>query len=70
MINGLSNFGFKCNLRRYILALFKFVALLICFAGAMYVVEVLGRVLHPSAFQLNVSALCGIGGVFRGCCGV
>ena len=28
--------------RAIILALFKFVALLICFAGAMYVVEVLG----------------------------
>jgi len=28
-----------------------------------------GRGLHSSTFQLNVSALCCIGGVFRGCVG-
>jgi hypothetical protein len=29
-----------------------------------------GRGLHSSTFRLNVSALCGIGGAFRGCLGV
>jgi len=30
-------------------------------------VEVVGRGLHSSTFRLNVSALCGIRGAFRGC---
>jgi hypothetical protein len=29
-----------------------------------------GRGLHSSAFRLNVSAFCGIGGASRGCLGV
>ena len=29
----------------------------------------LGRDLHSSAFRLNLSAFCGIGGAFRGCSG-
>ena len=28
-----------------------------------------GRGLHSSTFQLNVSAVCGIGGAFRKCVG-
>ena len=32
-------------------------------------VLIVGRGLHSSTFQLNLSAFCGIGGTFRGCLG-
>jgi len=43
-----------------------------CTALALKVIEAawkLGRGLHSSTSQLNVSASCGIGGAFRGCLG-
>jgi len=58
----LSNFGFKFNLRRYA-AVRVFQAVNAQVKGD----KLDGRGLHSSTFQLNVSALCGIGGAFRGC---
>jgi hypothetical protein len=34
--------------------------------GVVRALRAVGRGLHWSAFRLNISALCGIGGVFRG----
>jgi hypothetical protein len=45
----LSNFAFKFNLRRYLLAV-----------RTLFFNLVLGRGLHSSTFRLNVSTFCGI----------
>jgi hypothetical protein len=58
-----SSFAFNFNLRRYILSPNMCVE-------RKSVPDLIGRGLHSSTFQLNLSAVCGIGGATRGCLGV
>ena len=63
----LSNFDFKFNLRCYAMR-----ALLVLFMRDVLLSrgewrDVVGRGLHSSTFQLNLSALYGIGGARSGC---